>query len=205
MALGFFRNRGQPRSRIVALEHGYHGDTIGCMSVGARGVFNAPYEPLLFEVERIPFPVPDAEQPTLDAFEALCRRDPPAALILEPLILGAGGMLIYSTRVGLARIETHLRGIRRFVHRRRGDDRLWTDAAGICWVPGNWLCSRIRSQGTAIVRVGHEQEQAAKLGAELAGGTSPTGGHRRPGRFQDGGGRAALHRPVAAGEQNLLP
>ncbi len=95
MALGFFRHRGESRSRIVALEHGYHGDTIGCMSVGARGVFNAPYEPLLFEVERIPFPVAGAEQRTLDAFEAICRRDPPAALLLEPLILGAGGMLTY--------------------------------------------------------------------------------------------------------------
>jgi len=99
MALGYFRNRGEPRSRIVALEHGYHGDTIGCMSVGARGVFNAPYEPLLFEVERIPFPSANAEQITLDAFEAACRRDPPAALILEPLILGSGGMLIYRASV----------------------------------------------------------------------------------------------------------
>ena len=99
MALGFFRNRGEPRSRIVALEHGYHGDTIGCMSVGARGVFNAPYEPLLFEVERIPFPSAHTEQTTLDAFEAACRRDPPAVLILEPLILGAGGMLIYRASV----------------------------------------------------------------------------------------------------------
>jgi adenosylmethionine-8-amino-7-oxononanoate aminotransferase len=99
MALGHFRNRGEPRSRIVALEHGYHGDTIGCMSVGARGVFNAPYEPLLFDVDRIPFPNAGAEQITLDAFETLCRGDPPAALILEPLILGAGGMLIYSASV----------------------------------------------------------------------------------------------------------
>ncbi len=99
MALGAFRNRGEPRFRIAALEHGYHGDTIGCMSVGARGVFNAPYEPLLFEVERMPFPGADAEQVTLDAFEASCRRDPPAALILEPLILGAGGMHIYRAPV----------------------------------------------------------------------------------------------------------
>jgi adenosylmethionine-8-amino-7-oxononanoate aminotransferase len=95
MALGYFRNIGEPRSRIVAMEHGYHGDTIGTMSVGARGVFNAPYEPLLFEVERIPFPEKGAEQRTLDAFEAICRREAVAALIVEPLILGAGGMLIY--------------------------------------------------------------------------------------------------------------
>ena len=56
MALGYWSNIDKPRHRILALEHGYHGDTIGGMSVGARGVFNAAYEPLLFEVGRIPFP-----------------------------------------------------------------------------------------------------------------------------------------------------
>ncbi len=99
MALGYFRNRGEPRSRIVALEHAYHGDTIGTMSAGQRGVFNAPYEPLLFDVERLPFPAAGREQDTLAAFEGICRREPPAALILEPLILGAGGMLIYKAAV----------------------------------------------------------------------------------------------------------
>ncbi len=99
MALGYFRNRGEPRSRIVALEHAYHGDTIGTMSAGQRGVFNAPYEPLLFDVQRLPFPAPASEQRTLDAFEAICKQEPPAALILEPLILGAGGMLIYRAAV----------------------------------------------------------------------------------------------------------
>ncbi len=99
MALGYFRNRGAPRSRIVALEHAYHGDTIGTMSAGQRGVFNAPYEPLLFDVERLPFPAQGLEQRTLDAFEAVCKREPPAALVLEPLILGSGGMLIYGAAV----------------------------------------------------------------------------------------------------------
>ncbi|MGC2600780.1 MAG: adenosylmethionine--8-amino-7-oxononanoate transaminase [Rhodomicrobium sp.] len=99
MALGYFRNRGGPRSRIVALEHAYHGDTIGTMSAGQRGVFNAPYEPLLFEVERLPFPAEGREQRTLEAFERICKREPPAALLLEPLILGAGGMLIYDAAV----------------------------------------------------------------------------------------------------------
>jgi len=95
MALGYWRNAGEPRHRILALEHGYHGDTIGGMSVGARGVFNAPYAPLLFEVTRIPFPSSGREQETLNALEAACRDGPVAALIVEPLILGAGGMLIY--------------------------------------------------------------------------------------------------------------
>ncbi|MBR0552432.1 adenosylmethionine--8-amino-7-oxononanoate transaminase [Stakelama marina] len=97
MALGYWRNIGKPRHRIVVLEHSYHGDTIGGMSVGERGVFNQAYAPLLFDVETLPFPRAGAEQATLDRLEALCRDDnKPAALIVEPLLLGAGGMLIYS-------------------------------------------------------------------------------------------------------------
>ncbi|MDB5697424.1 MAG: adenosylmethionine-8-amino-7-oxononanoate aminotransferase [Alphaproteobacteria bacterium] len=100
MALGFWANRGEPRHRILVLDHGYHGDTIGGMSVGARGVFNAAYAPLLFDVGSLPFPYAGHEQATLDRLEAFCRAaDAPAALIVEPLILGAGGMLIYAPQV----------------------------------------------------------------------------------------------------------
>lgn len=95
MALGYWRNIGEKRTRILALEHAYHGDTVGTMSAGARGVFNAAYEPLLFDVGRIPFPYADREQETLDALEAACRGGNVAAFICEPLLLGAGGMLIY--------------------------------------------------------------------------------------------------------------
>lgn len=95
MALGYWRNIGTLRTRIVALENAYHGDTVGTMSAGARGVFNAAYEPLLFEVLRLPFPAPGRQQETLDAFEATCRTDEVAALIVEPLVLGAGGMLMW--------------------------------------------------------------------------------------------------------------
>ncbi|HEX4027518.1 MAG TPA: adenosylmethionine--8-amino-7-oxononanoate transaminase [Rhizomicrobium sp.] len=93
MALGFWKNRGERRSRIVALEHAYHGDTVGTMSAGARGVFNAAYEPLLFDVARLPFPALGREQETLDALEQAAKGA--AALIVEPLILGSGGMLTY--------------------------------------------------------------------------------------------------------------
>ena len=93
MALGFWRNQNRPRSRILALAHAYHGDTIGTMSAGARGVFNAAYAPLLFEVERLPFPAAGREQETLAALPRLAPGA--AALIVEPLILGAGGMLTY--------------------------------------------------------------------------------------------------------------
>lgn len=98
MALGYWLNRGAPRHRILVLEHGYHGDTIGTMSVGARGAFNRAYAPLLFDVATIPFPAAGAEQVTLDALEAACRQAS-AALIVEPLIVGAGGMLTYPPRV----------------------------------------------------------------------------------------------------------
>ena len=97
MALGFWANTGQPRHRIVVMQHSYHGDTIGTMSVGERGVFNQAYAPLLFDVATIPFPAAGVEQASLDALDAVCRQEPhPAAFIVEPLILGAGGMLIYA-------------------------------------------------------------------------------------------------------------
>jgi adenosylmethionine-8-amino-7-oxononanoate aminotransferase len=97
MALGFWRNRGEGRHRILVLEHGYHGDTVGGMSVGERGVFNQAYAPLLFDVGTIPFPS-DEPQPSYDALEAECAAGA-AAFIVEPLILGAGGMLMYPPAV----------------------------------------------------------------------------------------------------------
>ncbi len=98
MALGYWHNRGEARHKILVMEHSYHGDTIGAMSVGARGVFNQAYAPLLFDVGTINFPEAGAEQETLDQLEAFCTDsgNPPAALIVEPLILGAGGMKVYS-------------------------------------------------------------------------------------------------------------
>ncbi|NLS18722.1 adenosylmethionine--8-amino-7-oxononanoate transaminase [Rhizobium sp. P40RR-XXII] len=99
MALGTFHNRGVARDRLVVMEHGYHGDTIGTMSAGERGVFNAPFEPLLFGVDRLPFPDPGREQETLDAFETICRKGTVAAILVEPLVLGAGGMKFYGSAV----------------------------------------------------------------------------------------------------------
>jgi len=99
MALGYWANLGAPRHRIAVMESSYHGDTIGGMSVGARSAFNRAYAPLLFDVDALPFPAEGAEQTTLDALEHLCRRGDLAALIVEPLILGAGGMRIYPAAV----------------------------------------------------------------------------------------------------------
>lgn len=93
MALGFWRNRGEDRTRIIALEHAYHGDTVGTMSAGARGLFNAAYAPLLFDVVRLAFPEPGREREMLETLEDAAGNA--AALIVEPLILGAGGMRKY--------------------------------------------------------------------------------------------------------------
>jgi adenosylmethionine-8-amino-7-oxononanoate aminotransferase len=98
MALGYWRAHDPKRHRILVLEHGYHGDTIGAMSVGARGVFNRAYEPLLFDVGTIPFPAAGQEQDTLDALEQACAEGA-AAFIVEPLVLGAGGMHFYAPAV----------------------------------------------------------------------------------------------------------
>jgi adenosylmethionine---8-amino-7-oxononanoate aminotransferase len=99
MALGFWRHQGEKRTGILALEGAYHGDTVGGMSVGERGVFNAPYDPLLFDVERLPFPFAGREEATLEALDVACGKGKAAALIVEPLILGAGGMLIYGPEI----------------------------------------------------------------------------------------------------------
>ncbi|MFC0199967.1 adenosylmethionine--8-amino-7-oxononanoate transaminase [Paracoccus rhizosphaerae] len=98
MALGYWRHEGDGRHRIAVIEDSYHGDTIGTMSVGERGVFNAAYDPLMFAVDRLPFPQGDGAE-TLAAFEALAASGRMAALILEPLVLGAGGMRMYDPAV----------------------------------------------------------------------------------------------------------
>lgn len=98
MSIQSFANRGQPRRLIAALEHAYHGDTFGAMAAGARGVFSSMYEPLLFEVARLPDP---STADTISALDALIaeRGHELAAVIVEPLLLGAGGMRVWNEDV----------------------------------------------------------------------------------------------------------
>ncbi|MCA6363730.1 MAG: adenosylmethionine--8-amino-7-oxononanoate transaminase [Bacteroidetes bacterium] len=94
MALQYWHNQGTPRTRIIAFENAYHGDTFGAMSAGARNVFSRAFGPLLFDVVHIPLPLPGRESDSLEALrEAL--NDNAAAFIAEPLVQGAGGMIMY--------------------------------------------------------------------------------------------------------------
>lgn len=95
MALQHFQNRGEKRTVIAALENAYHGDTFGAMSVSGRGVFTEPFGELLFEVARLPDPV---DGDPVAAFSKLLetRKGELAAIIVEPLLLAAGGMRVWS-------------------------------------------------------------------------------------------------------------
>jgi adenosylmethionine-8-amino-7-oxononanoate aminotransferase len=95
MAFQFWHNRGEDRKRVIALEGAYHGDTFGAMSVGARDVFNKPFEPFFFEVDFLDFPTTKNAHALLHQAEELLRTGDAAALIVEPLIQGSAGMRMY--------------------------------------------------------------------------------------------------------------
>jgi adenosylmethionine-8-amino-7-oxononanoate aminotransferase len=95
MAVQCCRQRQKKADKIVAIQHAYHGDTFGAMAVSERNVFTSPFESMLFEVIRIPFPEKGKEQVSLDALEKALQSGGVAAMIIEPLILGSGGMMIY--------------------------------------------------------------------------------------------------------------
>ncbi|MCB1164861.1 MAG: adenosylmethionine--8-amino-7-oxononanoate transaminase [Leptospiraceae bacterium] len=109
MAYQFYQNAGRPEKReFIALTDGYHGDTIGTMSVGTRSVFHKLYEPLLFDVHHVASPSADfnfgearVETSQMDAalsdLEKLlnARGAQICGFIVEPLIQGAGGMRFY--------------------------------------------------------------------------------------------------------------
>ena len=115
IAWQWWRNRGEPRQQLIAFEGAYHGDTFGAMAVGERSLFSAPFEPLLFAVARAPWPatwwdddgVEAREAAALERLEQLLQT-PTAAVILEPLLQGAGGMAL--VREGfLHQVETLVR------------------------------------------------------------------------------------------------
>jgi adenosylmethionine-8-amino-7-oxononanoate aminotransferase len=89
IAVQYWHNQGRKeKCRIAALDHAYHGDTIGAMSVSADSPFTAAFDAFRMPVLRIRS-ARDLEQ------LLLVKKDEVAALIVEPLIQGAGGMRTY--------------------------------------------------------------------------------------------------------------
>jgi adenosylmethionine-8-amino-7-oxononanoate aminotransferase len=90
VAVQYWHNLGRPaKHRIVALEHAYHGDTIGAMSVSADSPFTAAFHALRIPTLRVGNP--NELERVLEQ-----QRDNIAAMIVEPLVQGAGGMIVYS-------------------------------------------------------------------------------------------------------------
>jgi adenosylmethionine---8-amino-7-oxononanoate aminotransferase len=97
MAFQYWHNQGiTHKTRLIALNNAYHGDTFGAMAVGERGGFTAPFAPFLFEVDFVPAPTKGNKEKSLSAFENLLKTNQVAGFIFEPLVQGAGGMAMYS-------------------------------------------------------------------------------------------------------------
>jgi adenosylmethionine-8-amino-7-oxononanoate transaminase len=100
------------KTRFVALGEAYHGDTLGSASVGGIDRFNAVFEPLLFEVIRLPLPDASRLPPGVGAEFYLSQlekvlsenHDQIAAMVIEPLIQAAAGMIFHP--------NGYLRGVR---------------------------------------------------------------------------------------------
>jgi adenosylmethionine-8-amino-7-oxononanoate aminotransferase len=93
MAFQYWRQQGpagSTRTRFISLRDAYHGDTIGSVSAGGIDLFHGTYRPLLFEtLQAEPGDIADMRR----LFEE--HPDEVAAVIMEPLVQGAAGMLIH--------------------------------------------------------------------------------------------------------------
>lgn len=118
LALQYWRNCGRPeKRRIVALEHAYHGDTVGAMSVSDDSPFTAAFEPLRIPVLRthsaccahcpVGLTRATCKIECLNQLERLLaeKGGEIAAVIVEPLLQAAGGMIVHP--------EEFLSGVRR--------------------------------------------------------------------------------------------
>ncbi|MGH8375520.1 MAG: adenosylmethionine--8-amino-7-oxononanoate transaminase, partial [Pseudomonas sp.] len=108
MSFHYWLNRGQPnKKRFVTLTNSYHGETMAAMSVGDVPLFTETYKALLMDTIKVPSPDcylrPECmswEEHSRNMFAAMEQtlaenHDTVAAVIVEPLIQGAGGMRMY--------------------------------------------------------------------------------------------------------------
>ena len=108
LAVQYWRNLGQRRRRtFITLHYAYHGDTVGAMSVGEDSIFTQAFTPLLFPVTRVHAPYCyrcplGLERATcqIDCLAGLeralqSRGDEVAGVLVEPMLQGAGGMIVW--------------------------------------------------------------------------------------------------------------
>ena len=87
LAIQYWINRGEPqRQTIVTLHNAYHGDTVGAMSASEDSVFTRAFSNLLFPVERVR---------DLEEMERCLQAHSAAAVLIEPMLQGAGGMIVW--------------------------------------------------------------------------------------------------------------
>ncbi len=106
MAIQYWHNQNIEKTTIIAFKNAYHGDTFGAMSVGARGVFNQPFESYMFDVTFLDLPTDDNFEQVLADFQQIIQTQKAAAFIFEPLIQGSAGMLMYKAEYLDKLIET---------------------------------------------------------------------------------------------------
>lgn len=93
MTIQYWHNKGKKRNRLLAFRNAYHGDTFGAMSVSARSVFTRAFDDYLFNVTFLDVPTPENMHRLLQEVDAVAGDT--AAFIFEPLVQGAGGMVMY--------------------------------------------------------------------------------------------------------------
>lgn len=95
MAIQYLRQDNlNKKMNVIALEGSYHGDTFGAMSAATRSVFTNPWDDLFFDVTCITPPTPGQEEISIQELQEALK--PNSIFIYEPLVMGAGGMLMYS-------------------------------------------------------------------------------------------------------------
>lgn len=94
-SLQYFHNKGEKRTKIIAFEDAFHGDTFGAMASSGITFFTEAFKGSLLQVDRIPVPTPGNEEKSINALKNLLEKDQYAAFIFEPLVQGAAGMVMY--------------------------------------------------------------------------------------------------------------
>src|SRR5690606_26682303 len=93
VALQYFFNTGKKRTKILAFENAFHGDTFGAMAASGISFFTEAFQDSLIEVVRIPVPTPGNEEKALNELTKHVKTKQFAAFILEPLFHEPSGRL----------------------------------------------------------------------------------------------------------------